>query len=71
MSDNRGTTSEGKLRITWLKSSIGYPRRQKDTIRALGLRRLGDVVEKDDTPAVRGMVNKVSHLLQVDEPGKK
>lgn len=56
-----------KLRITWVKSSIGYSRRQKDTIRALGLRRLGDVVEQADTVAIRGMINKVGHLVQVEE----
>jgi large subunit ribosomal protein L30 len=60
-------SSERKLRITWVKSSIGYSRRQKGTIRALGLRRLGDVVEQADTPVIRGMVNKVSHLVDVQE----
>jgi large subunit ribosomal protein L30 len=65
MSDGR------KLRITWVKSSIGYSRRQKGTIRALGLRRLGDAVEQADTPAVRGMVDKVSHLVEVEEISEK
>ena len=60
-------SEEGKLRLTWVKSSIGYSRRQKDTIRALGLRRLGDVVEQADTPVIRGMIDKVSHLVSVDE----
>ncbi len=60
-------TSTTKLRITWVKSSIGYPQRQKRTIRALGLRRLGDVVEQPDTPPIRGMVNKVSHLVRVEK----
>ena len=55
------------LRITWVKSSIGYSRRQKGTIRALGLRRLGDVVEQADTPVIRGMVDKVNHLVRVEE----
>jgi large subunit ribosomal protein L30 len=59
-------SSEGKLRVTWVKSSIGYSQRQKRTIRALGFRRLGDVVEHNDTPAVRGMLNKVSHLVLVE-----
>jgi len=59
-------SSGRKLRITWVKSSIGYSRRQKGTIRALGLRRLGDVVEQADTPVIRGMVDKVGHLLQVE-----
>jgi large subunit ribosomal protein L30 len=56
-----------KLRITWVKSSIGYSRRQKGTIRALGLRHLGDVVEQTDTPVIRGMIDKVNHLVQVVE----
>jgi large subunit ribosomal protein L30 len=71
MTDQGATTTEGKLRITWIKSSIGYSQRQKGTIRALGLRRLGDIVEQDDTPAIRGMIEKVSHLIQVDEPAEK
>ena len=62
--------SKGKLRITWVKSSIGYSQRQKGTVRALGLRRLGDVVEQTDTPVIRGMLDKVSHLVQVEELGK-
>ena len=60
-------TNQGKLRITWVKSSIGYSRRQKGTIRALGLRRLGDVVEQANTPVIQGMLDKVSHLVQVEE----
>lgn len=55
------------LRITWIKSSIGYPERRKNTIRALGLRRLGHSVEHEDTPVIRGMINKVSHLVEVQE----
>jgi large subunit ribosomal protein L30 len=60
-------SSPSKLRITWVKSSIGYSRRQKGTIRALGFRRLGDVVEQADTPVIRGMLDKVSHLVRVEE----
>lgn len=56
-----------KLRITWLKSAIGYNVKQKATIKALGLRRLHHVVEHDDTPVIRGMINKVSHLVRVEE----
>lgn len=58
-----------KLRITYVRSAIGYALRQKRTIEALGLRRLGDVVEQDDTAVIRGMVNKVRHLVQVEEAG--
>jgi len=55
-----------RLHITWVRSAIGYSLRQKKTIRALGLHRLGDVVEQPDTPAIRGMVDKVSHLVRVE-----
>lgn len=56
-----------KLRITWVKSSIGYSRRQKATVRALGLRRLQDTVEQEDNPVIRGMIDKVKHLIEVEE----
>lgn len=56
-----------KVRVTYIKSSIGYSRRQKGTIRALGLKRLGDTVEHEDTSVVRGMVDKVRHLVQLEE----
>ena len=56
-----------KLRIQYVRSSIGYSIRQKRTIHALGLSHIGDVVEQADTPVIRGMVNKVSHLVQVEE----
>jgi large subunit ribosomal protein L30 len=55
-----------KLRITWVKSGIGCPIDQKNTIKALGLRRLNQTVEHDDTPAVRGMVIKVDHLVKFE-----
>lgn len=56
-----------RLRITWVKSGIGYSVTQKRTLKALGLRRLGDAVVKDDTPVTRGMVAAVNHLLEVEE----
>lgn len=55
------------LRIKLVRSMIGYSVRQKQTVKALGLRKLNQVVERPDNPAVRGMVNKISHLLQVEE----
>ena len=55
------------LRITYVKSAIGYNVRQKRTIRALGLRRLGDVVEQQDTQPIRGMLDRVQHLVRVEE----
>ena len=56
-----------KLIITYTKSVIGYSKKHRGAIRALGLRRLGDVVEHDDTPVVRGMLYKVQHLVKVEE----
>jgi len=56
-----------KLRVKWVKSSIGYAKDQKETIRALGLRKLQHTVEIEDNPAMRGMDRKVSHLVQVEE----
>lgn len=56
-----------RLRITYVKSSIGYAEVQKGTVRALGLHHIGDAVEHADTPIVRGMAYKVRHLVQVEE----
>jgi large subunit ribosomal protein L30 len=56
-----------QLRITLVKSPIGYSRRQKATIKALGLRRLRQSVVQDDTQVIRGMVTKVNHLIEVEE----
>ncbi len=56
-----------KLRVTYVKSAIGYNKRQKSTIKALGLRKLNQSVEHDDTPVIRGMISKVSHLVAVEE----
>ena len=53
--------------VTYRKSAIGYKQDQKDTIKKLGLRRLNQTVEREDSPALRGMVNKVSHLVDVSE----
>ena len=56
-----------RVAITWRKSAIGYNQRQKDTIRKLGLRRLNQTVEHDDSPALRGMIARVGHLVDVDD----
>ncbi|HJX62311.1 MAG TPA: 50S ribosomal protein L30 [Dehalococcoidia bacterium] len=56
-----------RLQISWRKSAIGYAGDQKRTLRALGFRRLGQTVEHNDTPAIRGMINKVRHLIRVAE----
>lgn len=57
------------MRITYVKSSIGYAHDQKATVRALGLRRLHQTVELPDTPSVRGMCHKVRHLVVVEDAG--
>ena len=54
-----------KIAVTWKKSTIGFPQDQRRTIAGLGLRRLHHTVEHDDTPSIRGMVNKVRHLVDV------
>ena len=59
--------ADKKLKVTYVKSAIGYPQRHKDTVRALGLRKLGQSVEHKDTPVIRGMVHKVAHLVEVEE----
>ncbi len=55
--------NQGKLRITWVKSAIGYKKNQKATIAALGLHKLGQVIEQQDTPQIRGMLFTVRHLV--------
>jgi large subunit ribosomal protein L30 len=55
------------LRVTYKKSAIGYSQRQKDTIRSLGLKRLGQEVELPDNTAIRGMVHHVRHLVELAE----
>jgi large subunit ribosomal protein L30 len=55
------------VRIKQVRSAIGYTERQRATLRGLGVRRLHRVVELEDTPAIRGMLNKVSHLVVVLE----
>ena len=56
-----------KLKITQVKSIIDRPKRQKDTVIALGLRKMNQTVVKEATPQVQGMINKVSHLLKIEE----
>jgi large subunit ribosomal protein L30 len=60
-------TSGKVLRVTLLKSPIGYTKDQKATVQALGLRRMNQTVEHKDSPAIRGMLNKISHLIKIEE----
>jgi large subunit ribosomal protein L30 len=61
------TKKSGRLKIKWVVSFIGCPKGMRATIRGLGFRRMQQVVERDDTPAVRGMILKVRHLVSVEE----
>ena len=59
--------SDKKIRVRQVKSMIGYDRKQRATLKGLGLRRMNHQVELEDTPAVRGMIRKVFHLVSVEE----
>jgi len=56
-----------KLRITWVKSGIGYAEVQKRSLKALGLNRLNQTVTQSDCASIQGMINKVKHLVKVEE----
>jgi large subunit ribosomal protein L30 len=56
-----------KLRVTWIKSGIGYEKSQKLTLRSLGFHRLNQSVVHEDSNSIRGMINKVRHLVKVEE----
>ncbi len=66
MTETKASTPK-TLRITLVKSGIGYSVRHKATLRALGLRRLHQTVEQVDSPALRGMLSKVNHLVVIEE----
>jgi len=56
-----------RLKVTQTRSGIGGKQNQRDTLRSLGLKRIGDVVVKEDRPEIRGMVHTVNHLVAVEE----
>jgi large subunit ribosomal protein L30 len=57
------------LKVTQRRSKNGADKRQRDTLRSLGLRRIGHSVQHEDTPQIKGMIHKVRHLVQVSEDG--
>ncbi|MEP0764004.1 MAG: 50S ribosomal protein L30 [Chloroflexota bacterium] len=59
--------TDKKLRVTLVRSPIGYNKRQKATVKALGLGRMNSTVVHDDTPPIRGMIHKIIHLVKVEE----
>jgi large subunit ribosomal protein L30 len=68
MAKSTATASDTKtLQVKLVRSPIGYEQSQKDTVRALGLKRMHQTVEHADTPVIRGMINKVKHLVAVTE----
>lgn len=67
MAAKKTAKSGGGLKLKLVKSLIGSNERQREAVRGLGLRRLHQTVEREDTPAIRGMVQKVSHLVEVVE----
>lgn len=66
MSDTQ-TAATGQLRITLVRSTIGRPEDQVNSVRSLGLRKLNSSVVRKDDPSIRGIVNKISHLVKVEE----
>ena len=60
-------TEKKMLRVTLVKSPIGFPEPQKRTAKALGLRRMNQTVEHEDSPALRGMLTSIVHLIRIDE----
>lgn len=65
MAETKTDAENKRITVKWVKSAIGYDVRQKRTLKALGLRWLGHEVQHDDTPQIRGMLNKVKHLVEV------
>ncbi len=63
----RKTKPDNILRVTLVRSPIGYSEKQKRTVRALGLRRLNQTVEHADSQVIRGMIHRVMHLVRVEE----
>jgi large subunit ribosomal protein L30 len=66
----KGSDMAGKLKITLVKSMIGRPEKHRKVLRGLGLTKVNKTVEREDTPAIRGMIDKVSHLVRAEENTK-
>ena len=64
---NTKSADAGRVRVTLVRSTIGFDRRQANVVRGLGLRRLHHTVELQDLPSIRGMIRKVRHLVRVTE----
>ncbi len=62
-----GAAEDKTMRITLVRSPIGYTKRQKETVKALGLHRMHETIDRPDTPAMRAMVDSISHLVRIEE----
>ena len=67
MSKREGTSAKKTVRVKQVRSGIGFTQRQRQTLRGLGFRKMLQVVELEDTPAVRGMFTSIAHLVKVEE----
>ncbi len=67
MANQRTDSKGGSVKVTLVKSTVGFNRVQRDVVRGLGLRRIRHTVELKDTPAIRGMIHKVRHLVEVSD----
>ncbi len=61
----KATSDKPTIRLKWVRSFIAAPEKHKRVVRGLGFTRLNQVIEREDTPAIRGMANKVRHLVQI------
>ncbi|HKF51072.1 MAG TPA: 50S ribosomal protein L30 [Candidatus Acidoferrales bacterium] len=57
----------GTLKIRWVRSFIGCPKNMRQTIRGMGFRRMNQLIERPDTPSIRGMIARVHHLVEIEE----
>lgn len=67
MAKNADTNTGGQIRIQYYRSMIGYAQKQKDIVKSLGITKLNQIVTRPDSPATRGVINKVPHLLRIVE----
>ncbi len=67
MAKKTENTNSGNIKIQYDRSSIGYSKKQKDNVKSLGITKLNQTVERPDTPAMRGIVEKIPHLLRIVE----
>ncbi len=65
--ESKQQTGGGKIRIQYYRSAIGFPETQKEVVRSVGFTKLNQIVERPDTPSMRGMVQKVPHLIRIIE----